>query len=85
VFVFFARCLQFCLYCPMPGVCGLCVYISLLPLELIVDSSTPAWDTSHPQCTGLVCLCVSSFVFLTPWVRGRLLYPFAGYESSPVY
>jgi hypothetical protein len=39
-------------YSPMPGVCGFCIY-KHLTLELGVDSSTPAWDMSRPQCTGL--------------------------------
>jgi hypothetical protein len=37
----------------MPGVCGFCVFINPLPLEFIIESSTPAWDTSRPQCSGL--------------------------------
>jgi hypothetical protein len=49
----------------MPGVCGFCLsiaqcqvfvvfaFINPLPLELVVDSSTPAWDMSRLQCTGL--------------------------------
>jgi hypothetical protein len=58
-----ARCLRFLpFYNPMWGVCGFCVFINPLPLELIVDSSIPARDMSRPQCTGLSWINLLQFV-----------------------
>ena len=53
-------------------------FISPLPFELGVDSTTPAWDTICPQCTGLSRLKL--LLFASRWVSREFL-GFASFQG----